>query len=152
MPNINILDDGDVPYPQYSVTQVQGLTIGIQLEKGKIYTKNPVTGLIIVTDPTDFDVGMFQSLVKTDIDSVVGDEAQFLLPRSRIIRRIKDGETLVSGEDVSLDGATGFIIAGAKTDALYLGKVFEIYTRNTNLTKKKITVDNDRVVIDTVGI
>ena len=152
MPNINILDDGDVPYPQYSVTQVQGLTIGIQLVKGKIYTKNPVTGLIIVTDPTNFDAGMFQSLVKTDIDSVVDDEAQFLLPRSRIIRRIKDGETLVSGEDVSLDGATGFIISGAKTDALYLGKIFEIYTRNNDLTKKKITVNGDRVVIDTVGI
>ena len=40
MPNLNPLEPGDVPYPQYSVTTTVDLESSETFDKGKIYTIN----------------------------------------------------------------------------------------------------------------
>ena len=77
------------------------------------------------------------------------DEVQTLGPRTRMIFNDTVGG-LVPGEDVIVVADTTNIVTGAKTSALYIGKVFEIYTRNTDATKKIVSVSGDKIVVETV--
>jgi len=82
MPNLNPLLPGDVPYPQYSVTNSQDVT-AIQITKGVIYTKDANGRLIVPT--TTLAPGLYQSKVTPSAVSAVDDRVQVLAPRSRII-------------------------------------------------------------------
>ena len=57
---------------------------------------------------------------------------------------------LVPGEDVIVSANTTNVVTGGKTSALYIGKVFEIYTRNTDSSKKIVSVSGDKVIVETV--
>lgn len=149
MPILNPMVPGDVPYPQYSVTTTEEIEAGITIVKGRIFTKNGTTGeLIAVT--TEFVHGLFQAKATPEVvPAVAGDKVQVLGPRTRMIFDA-DSTPLVVGEDVVFIASTERVTSGAKTDALYIGKVFEIYTRNPDGTRKKVAQVNDRVVVETV--
>lgn len=147
MPNLNPLLPGDTPYPQYSVTVTQKTT-AIQITKGVVYTKDGV-GRLIVSALT-LERGLFQSRVTPDAVSALDDGVQVLAPRSRILMQDIVGG-LVEGDDVILTANTDQVVTGAKASLLYLGKVIEIYTKDSNGSKKQVTVANDYVIIDTVG-
>jgi len=147
MPNLNPLLPGDTPYPQYSVTITQKTT-AIQITKGVLYTKDAAGRLIVPT--TTLETGLFQSKVTPSAVSAVDDGVQVLAPRSRILLQDIVGG-LVEGDDVLLTVGTDQCVTGAKTSLLYIGKVIEIYTKDTNGNKKQVTAANDYVIVDTVG-
>jgi len=146
---INPNEPGDIIYPQYAVIDPQGLTPGDVFVKGKIYSK-AVTGLMESGNPANFDKGMYQSIVTPDTVPVAGDTAQFCTSRTRmaILAQVAN---LVEGEDVSYNPVTGKVIAGAKTDALYLGKIWKIETRNQDSTLRLLTAVDDLLTVETVG-
>ena len=153
MADLNPMAPGDVPYPQYSVTQTVDLGAGGTFTKGHINTLN-ATGLLISTDPSSFALGLYQITADADNSgaSTAENSIQVLTPRTRMIV-IADDATPVLGHDVifddnDTDGA--HVVAGLRSNALYLGKVFEIYTRNADGTRKKIPAAGDRLVIETV--
>ena len=140
---------GDVPYPQYSVTTTENISDTLVILKGVVYTKDAAGRLIVVT--TTFDNGLYQAKATPVAAAIVAndDKVQALGPRTRMIFDDTVGG-LVPGEDVIAVANTTNVITGAKTSALYLGKVFEIYTRNTDSTKKIVSAANDKVVVETV--
>jgi len=147
MPVLNPMEPGDVPYPQYSVTTTEEISVALVIVKGVIYTKNG-TGELIVAG-ADLSQGIFQAKAAPEFAAVAGDTVQVLGPRTRMIFDDAVGG-LVVGEDVLTDPNTTNVLTGAKTAANYIGKVFEIYTRNVDATRKKVSVATDRVVVETV--
>ena len=149
MPVLNPMVAGDVPYPQYSVTTTEPISDTLVILKGVVYTKDAAGRLIVVT--TTLDNGLYQAKATPLAAAVVAnnDEVQCLGPRTRMIFDDTVGG-LVPGEDVIAVANTTNVVTGAKTSALYLGKVFEIYTRNTDSTKKIVSVATDKVVVETV--
>lgn len=147
MADLNPMVPGDVPYPQYSVTTTEEISVGLAIVKGVIYTKNG-TGELIV-NAGDLSQGVFQAKATPEAVAVAGDKVQVLGPRTRMIFTDAVGG-LVVGEDVVTDDNTTNVVTGAKTDTSYIGKIFEIYTRNTDSSKKKITIAGDRVIVETV--
>ena len=149
MADLTPLVPGDDPYPQYNVTTTQQISNALQITKGRVYTKD-VAGRLIITAST-LDQGIFQAKATPTAIAVVANEdaVQVLSPRSRIIMDDTVG-SLVEGEDVILVANTSQVVTGAKTSALYLGKVFEIYTRNADSSRKIVTVANDQVIVETV--
>ena len=149
MPDFTPLVPGDDPYPQYNVTTTQQISDALQITKGVVYTKDAAGRLIVVA--STIDQGMFQAKATPTAVAVAADQdaVQVLGPRSRIIMDDTVGG-LVVGEDVILVVNTSQVVTGAKTSILYMGKVFEIYTRNTDNTEKIITVANDQVIVETV--
>ena len=149
MPILNPMVAGDVPYPQYSVTTTENISNTLVILKGVVYTKDAAGRLIVVT--TTFDNGLYQAKATPVAAAIVAndDKVQALGPRTRMIFDDTVGG-LVPGEDVIAVANTTNVITGAKTSALYLGKVFEIYTRNTDSTKKIVSAANDKVVVETV--
>ena len=146
MADLNPMVAGDVPYPQYSVTTSPNTT-AIQYTKGRVYTKDAAGRLIIVA--ATLDNGIYQARATPTAVSAVDDELQCLGPRTRMIFDDTVG-SLVPGEDVIVVANTSNVVTGAKTSALYIGKVFEIYTRNTDSSKKIVSAANDKVVVETV--
>lgn len=149
MADLTPLVPGDDPYPQYSVTTTQQISNALQITKGRVYTKD-AAGRLIITAAT-LDQGIFQAKATPTAVAVAANEdaVQVLSPRSRIIMDDTVG-SLVEGEDVILVANTSQVVTGAKTSALYLGKVFEIYTRNADSSRKIVTVANDQVIVETV--
>lgn len=149
MPDLNPMVAGDVPYPQYSVTTTEPISDTLVILKGVVYTKDAAGRLIVVT--ATLDNGIYQAKATPLLPAVVADEdeVQVLGPRTRMIFDDAVG-SLVPGEDVIVTANTTNIVTGAKSDALYIGKVFEIYTRNTDSTKKIVSVVGDRIVVETV--
>lgn len=149
MADLNPMVAGDVPYPQYSVTTTEPISDTLQITKGRVYTKDAAGRLIVVS--TTLDNGIFQAKATPLLPAVVADDdkVQCLGPRTRMIFTDAVGG-LVPGEDVLVVANTTNIVTGAKTSALYIGKVFEIYTRNTDSTKKIVSVSSDRIVVETV--
>ncbi len=149
MPDLNPMVAGDVPYPQYSVTTTEPISDTLVILKGVVYTKDAAGRLIVVT--TTLDQGIYQAKATPLLPAVVADddEVQVLGPRTRMIFDDAVGG-LVPGEDVIVVANTTNIVTGAKTSALYIGKVFEIYTRNTDSTKKIVSVSGDKIVVETV--
>lgn len=149
MPNLNPMVAGDVPFDQYSVTITEPISDTLQIIKGRVYTKDAAGRLIVVT--TTLDQGIFQAKATPLLPAVVAndDKVQVLSPRTRMIFDDAVGG-LVTGEDVIVVANTTNIVTGAKTSALYIGKVFEIYTRNTDSTRKIVSVSGDKIVVETV--
>jgi len=148
MADLNPMVPGDVPYPQYSVTTTEEIFAGVTIVKGVIYTKNATGELIVATG--DFNDGLFQAKAAPEIvPAVAGDTVQVLGPRTRMIFTTTEAGLIV-GEDVIAVANTTGVIGGLESSDLYLGKIFEIYTRNTDSTRKKITDVGDRVVVETV--
>ena len=58
---------------------------------------------------------------------------------------------LVAGDEVIIVANTPNVIAGAKSSLLHIGRVFEIYTKNTNSTSKDVAEINDLVILETDG-
>ena len=149
MADLTPLVPGDDPYPQYNVTTTQQISNALQITKGRVYTKD-AAGRLIITAST-LDQGIFQAKATPTAVAVSANEdaVQVLGPRSRIIMDDTVGG-LVVGEDVIIVANTSQVVTGAKTSNLYIGKVFEIYTRNTDSSRKIITVANDQVIVETV--
>ena len=149
MADLNPMVPGDVPYPQYSVTTTEPISDTLQITKGIVYTKDAAGRLIVVA--ATLDNGIYQAKATPLLPAVAadGDEVQVLGPRTRMIFDDAVG-SLVPGEDVIVVANTTNIVTGAKTSALYIGKVFEIYTRNVDSTKKIVSVAGDKIVVETV--
>lgn len=149
MADLNPMVAGDVPYPQYSVTTTEPISDTLVILKGVVYTKDAAGRLIVVA--ATLDNGIFQAKATPLAAAVVAnnDKVQVLGPRTRMIFNDTVG-SLVPGEDVIVVANTTNIVTGAKTSDLYIGKVFEIYTRNTDSTKKIVSEVGDRIVVETV--
>ena len=149
MTDLNPMEPGDVPYPQYSVTTTQQIDNALQITKGIVYTKD-TDGRLVVVGAT-LEKGIFQAKATPTAVAVEANEdsVQVLSPRTRMIFTDNVGG-LVAGEDVLVDPNTLFVTSGLKSNALYIGKVFEIYTRNTDSSKKIVSVSSDKVVVETV--
>ncbi len=150
MADLNPMVAGDVPYPQYSVTTTQPISDTLQILKGVVYTKDAAGRLIVVA--TTITTGFYQAKATPLLPAVVAndDRVQCLGPRTRMIFDDLAGG-LVPGEDVDTIANTSNIEPGDKGNPLYVGKVFEIYTRNTDSTKKIVSEAGDRIVVETVG-
>lgn len=149
MADLNPLEAGDDPYPQYNVTTTMQIDDALQITKGVLYTTDSDGRLVAFT--TTFDNGLFQAKATPDAVAVEADEdsVQVLGPRSRMILNDQVG-SLVKGEDVIGVAGTANIVTGAKTSALYIGKVFEIYSVNTDSTSKLVSESGDKIVVETV--
>jgi len=150
MAELNPLKAGDVPYPQYSVTTTEPIFELLQILKGVVYTKDPAGFLVPVV--ATLAKGIFQAkATPTTIPVSSGDDSvQVLTPRTRMIFNDVAGG-LVTGDDVIVVADTTNIIAGAKSSDLYIGKVFEIYTKDAQGTKKIVAGAGDLVIVETVG-
>lgn len=140
---------GDVPYPQYSVTTTEPISDTLQIEKGVVYTKNAAGNLVPVV--TTLALGIYQAKATPENPAVIADDdrVQCLGPRTRMIFTDPTGG-LVPGQDVDVTPATTDVETGTKASLLYIGKVYEIYTRNADSSKKKVSEAGDRVVVETV--
>lgn len=149
MADLNPLEAGDDPYPQYNVTTTMQIDDALQITKGVLYTTDSDGRLVAFT--TTFDNGLFQAKATPEAVAVEADEdsVQVLGPRSRMILNDQVG-SLVKGEDVIAVAGTANIVTGAKTSAIYVGKVYEIYTVNTDSTSKIISSAGDKIVVETV--
>lgn len=149
MPDFNPMVPGDVPYPQYSVTTTEPIDDGLQITKGVVFTKDPAGRLVVVSTTLNF--GIYQAKATPEAVAVQAnnDEVQTLGPRTRMIL-IDSAGGLVPGQDVVVTPNTDEVVSGLKSDVLYIGKVFEIYTRSLDSTKKIIAAAGDRVVVETV--
>lgn len=149
MADFTPLVPGDDPYPQYNVTTTEQISDTLQITKGRIYTKDGA-GRLIITALT-LSQGMFQAKATPEAAAVAAnqDAVQVLGPRSRIIMDDAVGG-LVTGEDVIIVANTSNVVAGAKGSNLYIGKVFEIYTKNADATRKIVTAAGDQVIVETV--
>lgn len=149
MADFTPLVPGDDPYPQYNVTTTMQISNALQITKGRIYTTD-AAGRLVVTALT-LENGMFQAKATPEAVAVAAnqDAVQVLGPRSRIIMDDAVG-SLVVGEDVLIVANTSNVVTGLKSSILYLGKVFEIYTKNADATRKLVTVAGDQVIVETV--
>lgn len=149
MADLNPMVAGDVPYPQYSVTTTEPISDTLVILKGIVYTKDAAGRLIVVS--STLGKGIFQAKATPVAAAVVAnnDEVQVLSPRTRMIFNDTVGG-LVPGEDVIVVANTTNIVNGVKTSDLYIGKVFEIYTRNTDSTRKLVSVSGDKIIVETV--
>ena len=149
MADLNPMVPGDVPYPQYSVTTTEQIDNGLQITKGRVYTKDTDGRLIAVS--TTLANGIFQAKATPTAVAVEANEdsVQVLSPRTRMIFT-SAAAGLVAGQDVLVVANTTNVISGVKSSILYIGKVFEIYTRNADSSRKLVSAINDRVVVETV--
>ena len=149
MADLNPMEPGDVPYPQYSVTTTEQIDNGLQITKGRVYTKDTDGRLVVVS--ATLAKGIFQAKATPTAVAVEAnqDSVQVLSPRTRMIFTNVPGG-LVAGEDVVVVANTTNVVTGLKSNVLYIGKVFEIYTRNTDSSKKIVSVSGDKVVVETV--
>jgi len=148
MPELNPLKTGDIPFPQYSVTTTQ-ITTAIQYTKGIIYTKSPTGALVVVA--ATLAKGIYQAAVTPPTISVDADEIQVLGPRTRILL-VDTAGGLVEGDLVNNTPNTDAVTVAANTSSvLFIGRVFEIYTKGGDGSKKKVAGTGDLVIVETVG-
>jgi len=150
MPNLNPLVTGDIPFPQYSVTVTQEINAGVTIIKGRIYSKDTNGELVVATS---FDKGIYQAATTPTINvpALAGDEVQVLPPRTRMLL-VDSAGGLVEGDLVDNTTNTDEVtIATGTTGELFIGRVFEIYTKFTNGVKKKVAAAGDLVIVETVG-
>ncbi len=151
MPNFNPVQPGDNVYPKYAITTTKTISAAFQIVKGVMYTTDGNGNLIEVT--TDFSRGFFQAMeTPAAISGAAGDDlVQVFGPRTRMAFPTQEANMSV-GQDVIYDIGNDNVIAGLKTDVLYLGKIFEITNLQAdNITQKHLTEVGDVVLVDTVG-
>lgn len=158
MPNINPLKQGDVPYPNHSNVISKYIKNALALAKGYIYTSDSSGRLILPLSSTsiaDLSSGIFQAMdtypAPTAEDT---DTGQVLTDPSWIIMQDPTGG-LVVGSEVELYSSSSTTTANQVMIAVqphtkgYIGKIHEIYTKNTDGSRKEITAANDLVVVRT---
>ena len=160
MANLNPLLTGDVPFPQYSVTTTQEIDAGVTITKGVIYTKNTDGELIVNPGtPVFLAKGIYQARETpfVNVPALAGDEVQVLGPRSRILM-VDSAGGLVEGDNVdNTENTDEVVISSALLDEStiannYIGRVFEIYTKDSVTgSKKKVAAMGDLVIVETVG-
>lgn len=150
MPNINPLQVGDITYPKYSVTSTQGVSAALAIVKGTLYTMDAAGNLIAIAGTVA--TGLYQAAVSAPADATAGDSrVQCLSQRSRILMAAPVGIT--RGNSVGVSPAGIAITKVAKDANNYIGTVFEIYTKDSNDSRKNITTAvTDLVIIDMGGI
>ncbi len=155
MPDFNPQEPGDDLYPQYNVTTTMPISADLQILKGVVYTTDAAGRLVDVADVTPLTVkGIFQAKATPEGVGVLlnDDRVQVLGPRSRmILKGLTAG--LNPGDDVIIDDTGGQydeVVEGPKSSAAYIGKVFEIYTKNSDSTKKDVSEVGDLIVVETV--
>ena len=151
MPDFTPLDPGDIPYPQYSVTTTERISDTLVILKGVIYTKDANGELVVSTG--DLTKGIYQAKATptVNVPALAGDEVQVLAPRSRILL-VDSAGGLVEGDNVDNTTNTDEVVVAAITTAVnYIGRVFEIYTKDAQGTKKKVAGAGDLVIVETVG-
>ena len=151
MAELNPLKAGDVPYPQYSVTITQEIETGVTILKGVIYTKNATGNLAVSTG--DLTKGIYQARVAptVNVPALAGDKVQVLGPRTRILL-VDSAGGLVEGDNVDNTTNTDeVVIAANTTGTAYVGRVFEIYTKDADGNKQKVAVAGNLVIVETVG-
>lgn len=151
MADLNPMVSGDVPYPQYSVVTTQNIDAGVTILKGVIYTKNTDGELVVSTG--DLTKGIYQATATptTNVPALVGDEVQCLGPRTRILMADSAGGLVAGDNVINTTNTNEVTVIGVTTGVNYIGRVFEIYTRNTDSSKKIVAAAADLVVIETVG-
>ena len=156
MPVETPLVPGDVPYPQYSVTDSEFVKQAVAIVKGEIYTIDAAGRLIAVTGTgavADLSAGAVQARDALAAPAAEDtDEVQVLKRRSRIL--MKADANLVPGNLVNLKCVGGTVTpdkvqaAASPKDDGYLGTIYGIYTLGTNGAKKQVTADDDLVEVD----
>lgn len=157
MPDFNPADPGDLVYPKYAVVTSEPISAALQITKGIIYTVSVVAdatkGRLIVVAAT-LKNGFFQAkATPTEVGAASNDDTvQVNGPRTRMLLNDPTGG-LVVGDDVVTVANTSNVAIGAATDALYIGKVFEIYNLQTdNISQKYVTSAGDKVIVETVQV
>ena len=140
---------GDTPYDQYSVTTTEPISSSLAIVKGVVYTKDASGFLIVVVSTLANGIYQAVSDVESDASASGTNSVQCLGPRTRMLFDDNVGG-LVPGEDVILTANTTQIVTGAKSASIYIGKVFEIYTKNTDNTKKILSEVGDKIIVETV--
>lgn len=145
---------GDAVYPQYLTVGHQKIKTGVEIIKGNIYTVDD-DGLIINPTATsgiaDLSKGIHQAMVSVLASDDSTSTAQFIEVRSRVL--LKGTVGLVKGQIVQLAASDVTVTADKCQNTAvssvkgYLGRIFEIYTKDGN-DEKTVTVDNDYVIID----
>lgn len=151
MPDFNPANPGDIVYPKYAVVTSEPLETGTFI-RGRVYAADPVTGNVQDDNVTSLAKGFFQAMDTPDPQPTVDgdDKLQFLGPRTRMMFTDPNGG-LVVGEDVVYVAGTTDVATGAKTAALYVGKVFEIYNLQTdNISQKYLSSVGDKIIVETV--
>ena len=151
MPNLNPLETGDIPYPQYSVTTTQEINAGVTIIKGRIYTKNAAGELVVNTGTLITGIFQAASTPTINVPALEGDEVQVLGPRTRMLLVDTIGG-MVEGNLINSNMNTDEVrIAANTTSAEFIGRVFEIYTKDSNGNKKIVAEAGDLVVVETIG-
>lgn len=148
MPILDPLEPGDVPYPQYSVITTKPFrNIGRSVKKGVIYTPDS-SGFVDTVIGTVIK-GIFQSMSDFESDgNLPRDEGQFLGVRSRII--FTTATSFQIGENAYIVPDTTQV-TNIVTTPLFIGKIYEIYTRDSSGNLKQTAVAGDKVIVETVG-
>lgn len=149
MADLNPMVPGDVPFPQYSVTTTEDISAALQINKGELYQPDAAGNLIEVA--ASLADGFFQAkATPVGVSGLAGeDSVQVLGPRTRMIFTTTEANLSKGNDVIYVVGGTN-VVGGVKTSVLYVGKIFEIYTRNADSTEKKLTEVGDRVVVETV--
>ncbi len=155
MPVETPLVPGDIPFPQYSVTDSEFLKNAVPSTKGEIMTLDAAGRLIAVVGAAaiaDLTRGAMQAQVTRVAPTAEDtDEIQVLKHVSRIV--IKANVNLSPGDPVELLTVAGAVtpdkVALAVTPRTngYLGKIFQVYTLGTDGVKKQFTADDDLVIV-----
>ncbi len=151
MPILNPMEPGDVPYPQYSVTTTQRIAAGVTILKGRVYSKNTLGELIVNVGTLVKGIFQAKATPTVNVPALAGDEVQVLGPRSRMLfvdfaGGLVEGDLVVNNSD-----SDEVIVTLSTTDPEFVGRVFEIYTRNTDATRKLVAATGDLVVVESVG-
>ena len=157
MPVETPLVPGDVPFPQYSVTDSEFLKNAVPSTKGNIMTLDAAGRLIAVVGAAaiaDLRRGAFQAAVTRVAPTAEDtDEIQVLKQRSRVV--LKADVNISPGDAVELKTVAGVVTpdkvqlapAGTHTQG-FLGRVFQIYTLGTDGVKKQFSADDALVIVD----
>lgn len=156
MPNTSPLKAGDAPFQQYSATVTRIIKANLAIIKGSIFTPDSSGRLIVpisTSSVADLSTGVYQARESVTAGAVEDtDKVQCLTVESRII--LKAAASLTVGQSVELS-SSGSTTDNTKVMAAvypktkgFLGRIFAIYTPNTDGTEKQVTADNDLVIID----
>jgi len=121
---------------------------------GRIYTTS--AGRLIIPTAAGSVADLTDGVLQVRATTVIGDgftQVQVVTPPTRILLKAPAGIKL--NDKVDLDTPTASTVdqekvkkGGNTFSSGYIGRVFEIDTKNTDGSKKLVTVDNDLVVID----
>lgn len=122
---------------------------------GRIYTTDGSGRLIVPTAATS-EADLTNGVLQARATTVTGDgftQVQVATAPSRILLKVPAGIKINDKVDLATPTATTVDQEKVKKggnafSSGYLGRVFEIDTKNTDGSKKLVTVDNDLVIID----